>query len=254
MKKKILLIFGVILILTGCGDNQAYIKNKVLNEFKKNNIYSYFNAEGLKMIQEAGFSKYMQNTFIGSTRITLDLNLSNKNGVFTISSDEFTEYVRANNVQSCTIDRTATICETTVSIQDNSIVLPSDENNIISYYFYTYPQFINDFQINEQYITLLSAPKFNKISSHPWSDKKYNFTEYSIEYQQLPTDDINKNYLTSLGLNNISCLTLSYSTHTNDIHNGERFSVMFSPPTKEYDYTKNHGKALIELYKGEYYE
>ena len=74
MKKKILLIFGVILILTGCGDNQAYIKNKVLNEFKQNNIYSYFNAEGLKMIQEAGFSKYMQNTFIGSTRITLDLN------------------------------------------------------------------------------------------------------------------------------------------------------------------------------------
>ena len=44
MKKKILLIFGVILILTGCGDSRKDIENMVIAHQEKN-IFPFFREQ-----------------------------------------------------------------------------------------------------------------------------------------------------------------------------------------------------------------
>ena len=253
MKKKILLIFGVILILTGCGDNQAYIKNKVLNEFKRNNIYSYFNAEGLKMIQEAGFSEYEQIIAINGTRIYLTLNFAKNEYKISLSSrQEIVNVIRDNNIVGCKVDKDYVSyyasCEVNVSIDGNYITIPYIGNEQIDAYFHKYPILINNLSINESYIESFPAPKEKSSRGNPLAGKEHSFNYYGIEYNDIPSGDANINILSTLNLNvdQITSLELDFSNYHDE---GELFEVCYGPPSQDYSTTPSG--VVIKLLKGE---
>lgn len=255
MKKKILLIFSLILVLTGCGDNQAYIKNKVLNEFKENNIYSYFNAEGLKKIQEAGFSEYEQIVAINEIRIYLTLNFAKNEYKISLSSrQEIVNVIRDNNIVGCKVDKDYAskedyaICEVNVSIDGNSITIPYIGNEQIDAYFNKYPILINTLSINESYIKSFSAPKEKSSRGNPLAGKEHSFNYYGIEYNDIPSGDANRNILSTLNLNvdQITSLELDYTNYHNE---GELFEVCYGPPSQDYSTTPSG--VVIKLLKGE---
>ena len=249
MKKKILLIFGLILVLTGCGDNQAYIKNKVLNEFKQNNIYSYFNTEGLKMIQEAGFSEYEQIIAINGTRIYLTLNFAKNEYKISLSSrQEIVNVIRDNNIVGCKVDKDYASCEVNVSIDGNYITIPYIGNEQIDEYFHKYPIMINNLSINESYIESFPAPKEKTSRGNPLAGKEHSFNYYGIEYNDIPSGDANTNTLSTLNLNvdQITSLELDYTNYHDE---GELFEVSYGPPSQEFSTTPSG--VVIKLLKGE---
>lgn len=255
MKKKILLIFGLILVLTGCVDNKAYIKNKVLNEFKKNKIYSYFNAEGLKMIQEAGFSEYEQIVAINGTRIYLTLNFAKNEYKISLSSrQEIVNVIRDNNIVGCKVDKDYAskedyaICEVNISIDGNSITIPYLGNEQIDAYFHKYPILINNLSIDESYIESFPAPKEKSSRGNPLAGKEHSFNYYGIEYNDIPSGDANINILSTLNLNvdQITSLKLDYTNYHDE---GESFIISYGPPSQEYSTTPS--SVAVKLLKGE---
>ena len=247
MKKKLILIFGVILILTGCGDNQAYIKNKVLNEFKRNNIYSYFNAEGLKMIQEAGFKQYQQTIIVNGTDITLQLNFETGVNTIYLLGEEITNYVRDKNIPICDVIDKKAICNIAVSIEGNSIIIPSSGDIYIDKNFNRFPVMINNMKLDENYISSLQNSIVDNTKNNPLGGSENEFNLYRIEYNSLECEDVNIDYFTSLGLVNINSLDLTY---IRDRHKGNSFRFSYGPTNINEENVTKGDVVIIELTNG----
>ena len=248
MKKKLILIFGLILILTGCGDNQAHIKNKVLNEFKKNNIYSYFNSEGLKMIQEAGFKQYRQIVLINRTDITLKLNFETKKYTISASGKELLDYVLGKNISVCREEDGYAVCEANIDLEGNSIVIPSSGDEVIDQLFNQYPIMINNMSIDENYINSLSNPIATETRSNPLGGKENAMELYKVYCEQLPNNDTNKEYLESLKMKKINTFSAAYTDFKDK---GETFMVHYGPQDNDYDYSMQRNAVTIILGNGE---
>lgn len=251
MKKKLILIFGLILVLTGCGDNKSYIKNKVLNEFKENNIYSYFNADGLKMIQEAGFKQYKQIVFINKTDITLKINFETKQYTIRASGSELLDYVFDKNISFCKAEDEYAVCETNVNLEGNSIMIPSSGDEVIDNLFNHYPIMINNLFLDEDYINSLSNPIATESRNNPLGGSENAFHSYEIDYENVIDDDNNIQYFVNLGMKRISRLGLGYTNYDN---NGESFLVLYGPPKDDYNFSTQRNAVMVILGKGEKYE
>lgn len=248
MKKKLILIFGLILVLTGCGDNQAYIKNKVLNEFKENNIYSYFNADGLKMFQEAGFKQYKQIVFINKTDITLKLNFETNQYTIRASGAELLDYVFDKNISFCKVEDGYAVCETNVNLEGNSIMIPSSGDEVIDKLFNHYPIMINSISIDENYINSLSNPIATETRSNPLGGTENAMNLYKLYCEQLPNNDTNKEYLESLNMKKINTFSVAYTDFKDK---GETFMVHYGPQDNDYDYSMQRNAVTIILGNGE---
>ena len=242
MKKKILLIFGVILILTGCGDSRKVIENMVIAHHEKN-IFPYFNANGLKMLQDAGFD-YKETIITGDERVEMYLHFVENRYSIYISGEKLKNYLNGKTIEGCTIEDTVATCKVNAEIKDGNLITQPTGDSHIDNYLNNTDALVNVLTLNKDYVkqyTLSSVFEYKSRYTENTTSIK------SIGYNNLPDNDPNVMYFNKHDINGIGALSLDYINYekTND-----EYKICFAKEIDDKGFNLPGDSVILEFRKG----
>lgn len=208
MKKKLILIFGVMLILTGCGDSRKVIENKVIGRYEKN-IFPFFNNNGLQMLQDAGFD-YKETIITGEGKVEMYLHFDENRYSIYISGEKLKNYLNGKTIEGCTIEDTDATCKVNAEINDGKLIMQPTGDNHIDNYLNNKDVLVNVLTLNKDY-----------VKQYPLSagiEYRSRYTEKStiinlVGYNNLAYNDPNRVYFKERNVNDIGSLELDYTVH-----------------------------------------
>ena len=242
MKKKLILIFGLILVLTGCGDSRKDIENIVIAHQEKN-IFPFFNANGLKILQDAGFD-YKETIITGEERVEMYLHFDENRYSIYISGEKLKNYLNGKTIEGCTIEDTVTTCKVNAEINDGKLITQPTGDSHIDNYLNNTDALVNVLTLNKDY-----------VKQYPLSsvfEYKSRYTENttsikSIGYNNLPDNDPNVMYFNKHNIYGIGALSLDYIKYekTND-----EYKICFAKEIDDKGFNLPGNSVILEFRKG----